>query len=125
MTHLRHKGMEGAAFAPGVAAGGLIFVTGMTGSGPDGGMPEGIAAQTHTALDKIALVLGEAGAALPDVVDILSFHIGLRDHFAEVEAILAERLSAPAWTATEAPLLRRAGALIELRAVASAPAPAQ
>lgn len=115
---------ERARMSPAVAANGLMFFTGVTAAAPDGSMPAGAAAQMRAILDKIATVLDAAGLDLDAVVEMTSYHIGLRDHFAAVDAVRLERFAAPypAWTAVEAAGLRREGALIEMRVVSLAPA---
>jgi enamine deaminase RidA (YjgF/YER057c/UK114 family) len=84
-------------------------------------MPPDIATQTRNAFAKIARVLAEAGATLDDIVEMTSYHIGLRDHFNAFDDIRCELLSSPypAWTAIEAAGLRRPGALVELRVIAA------
>lgn len=113
------RGAE-AAMSPGLAAGGFVFVTGMTGSGEDGAMPHDPAEQFFAAFDKIAAVLREDGLTLADVVETTTYHVGLRDHFDTFDAVRRRCLRAPypAWTAVEVAGLRRPGALVEIRAVA-------
>ncbi|MEL6234252.1 MAG: Rid family hydrolase [Pseudomonadota bacterium] len=109
--------------SPGIAVHGLVFLTGMTGSRPDGSMPEGLDAQVHSAFAKIAAVLGEAGLTLGAMVEMTSYHIGLRPQFERFQALRAAYVSPPypAWTALEVAGLRRAGALFEIRVVAAHP----
>lgn len=112
--------------SPGVLAGGVLRITGMTGSGPDGAMPEGAEAQCRAAFAKIEAVCRAAGLDLSHLVETTSYHVGLADHFDAVVAVRAEMLSEPypAWTAVEVAALRRPGALLEISAVAHVPAPA-
>nr|WP_275296967.1 Rid family hydrolase [Jannaschia sp. Os4] len=100
-------------------AGGLAFVTGMTGSGR-GGMPEGAEAQVHAALDKIEAALATVGLGLADVVDATTFHAGL-DAFDPVERAWRGRFAPPypAWTAVGVAALRRPGALVEIKVIAA------
>ncbi|WP_179379827.1 RidA family protein [Jannaschia marina] len=106
--------------SPAVRAGGLVFLTGMTGSGPDGAMPADPARQFDAAFDKIAHVLAAAGLTLGDVVEMTSYHIDMARHFDRFETCVRARLDAPfpAWTAVEVAGLRRPGALVEIRIVA-------
>lgn len=110
-------------FAPGIVSGGHVFVSGMTGSAPDGTMPSDPESQFGAAFDKIALVLAEAGLGLGDVVEMTSYHVGLRARFDLFDRVRRARLSEPypAWTAVEVAGLRREGALVEIRAVAALP----
>lgn len=107
--------------SPGVVSGTHVFVTGMTGSGPDGTMPEDLEAQFRQAFDKIAAVLGEAGLDCGAIVEMTSYHVGLRDHFDLFCAVRADYVADPfpAWTAVEVAGLRREGAVVEIRVVAA------
>lgn len=114
---------EAARMSPGVLSGGHVFLTGVTGSDPRGGMPEDPVDQFQSVFDKVAGVLSEAGADLGAVVEMTSYHVGLREHFDAFDAVRTERLCAPypAWTAVEVAGLRRPGALVEVRVIAKAP----
>ena len=109
------------ALSPGVLSHGHVFVTGMTGSGPDGQMPEDPATQFRNAFAKIAAVLAEAGLDLGDVVEMTSYHRGIDTHFDLFNTIAHAHLTAPfpAWTAVEVAGLRRKGALVEIRVIAA------
>lgn len=108
--------------SPGVMSNGHLFLTGMTGADAMGAMPADPEAQFRNALDKIALVLAEAGLTCADVVEMTSYHVGLRGHFDLFQSVrlayIAEPL--PAWTAVEVAGLRREGAIVEIRAIAAA-----
>lgn len=106
--------------SPGVLSGDHVFLTGVTGSGPDGEMPADAEIQFRQVFGKIGTVLAEANLTFNHIVDMTSYHIGLRDHFDLFDAIRLEHLSEPypAWTAIEAGGLRRIGALVEVRIIA-------
>ena len=107
--------------SPGVQAGNLVFLTGVTGSRPDGTMPTDLEQQFRAAFDKIKTVLAEAGVDCDAIVEMTSYHTGLRGHFDQFNAIRAEYVSEPfpAWTAVEVAGLRREGAVVEIRVVAA------
>ncbi|MGL4242732.1 MAG: RidA family protein [Beijerinckiaceae bacterium] len=107
--------------SPAIISGDFAFFTGQTGSRADGTMPEDPAAQFRSAFDKIGEVLAEAGLSYRSVVEMTSYHVGLRDHFELFDAIRLEYCSEPypAWTAVEVAGLRRPGALVEIRVIAS------
>jgi enamine deaminase RidA (YjgF/YER057c/UK114 family) len=107
--------------SPGIVSGNHVFLTGMTGSGPDGAMPKDLDDQFRQAFEKIGAVLREAGLGFDAIVEMTSYHIGLRDHFDRFSAIRADYVSDPfpAWTAVEVAGLRREGAVVEIRVVAA------
>lgn len=112
---------KAAKMSPAIVSGAHVFFTGVTGSGPDGEMPHGAEAQFRAAFDKIGAVLHEAGLTFDAVVEMTSYHVGIRDHFALFDQVRLDYVTAPypAWTAIEVPLLRRPGALVEIRVIAA------
>jgi enamine deaminase RidA (YjgF/YER057c/UK114 family) len=108
--------------SPAVLSGGFVFLTGVTGAGPDGSMPDEPEAQFRNAFEKIGLVLREAGLTYGAVVEMTSYHIGLRAHFDVFDKVRQEfvREPWPAWTAVEVAGLRREGAVVEIRVIARA-----
>jgi len=111
------------AFSPAIRSGDLLFLTGMTGSAPDGSVSSDPETQFDRAFDKIATVLRAEGLTLDSVVEITSYHIDIRTHFDTFERVVRRRLHTvgPAWTAVGVAELRRVGALAEVRAIAQAP----
>lgn len=107
--------------SPAIISGSHVFLTGATGGNADGSMPDDPAAQMRNAFDKMAIILDEAGVTLQAVVEMTTYHIGLRDHFDVFDAIRLEYFQTPypAWTAVEVAGLRRVGAVIEIRAIAA------
>ena len=107
--------------SPGILSGDHVFLTGVTGSRSDGSMRSGIEDQTKAAFDKIGAVLAEAGLSHNAIVEMTSYHVGLREHFNAFNRIRCEYMSEPfpALTAIDVAGLRRPGALIEIRAIAS------
>lgn len=114
------SGAEALKMSPGIISGDHIFLSGVTGSGSDGHMPEDPGDQIRQAFTKITLVLEQAGLTFGAVVEMTSYHIGLREHFDTFCAIRDEYVRAPfpAWTAIEVAGLRRQGAVVEIRAIA-------
>ncbi|MEM9279498.1 MAG: RidA family protein [Pseudomonadota bacterium] len=107
--------------SPGIKSGNFIFVTGMAGGDLEGVMPDEPETQFRNAFDKIGAVLNEAGVGFYDVVEMTSYHVGLREHFEIFDSIRLEYLAEPypAWTAVEVAGLRREGAIVEIRVVAT------
>ncbi|MGW9231208.1 RidA family protein [Pseudorhizobium sp. NPDC055634] len=107
--------------SPGIISGEHVFLTGMTGSGPDGEMPKNIEDQFRQAFEKIGAVLREAGLGFDAIVEMTTYHVGLREHFDRFCAVRSEYVSDPfpAWTAVEVAGLRREGAVVEIKVIAS------
>ena len=73
---VRVEGIGGELASPAVKAGGLIFVSAMTGVGADGRViGAGIEAQARQALERLRSVLAAAGSSLPQVA---SAHVYLK-----------------------------------------------
>jgi enamine deaminase RidA (YjgF/YER057c/UK114 family) len=106
--------------SPGVVAGDFVFLTGMTGALPDGTMPADPELQIRSAFDKIGAVLALDGLDHAAIVEMTSYHVGLRDHFDLFNLIRSAYVQEPytAWTAVEVAGLRREGAIVEIRVVA-------
>lgn len=113
---------EQLKMSPGILSNGFLFMTGKTGADADGRMPADPEAQMRNAFEKIGAVLREAGLSYDAIVEMTTYHVGLRGHFETFDAVRLEYLEPPypAWTAVEVAGLRREGAVIEIRAVASA-----
>jgi enamine deaminase RidA (YjgF/YER057c/UK114 family) len=107
--------------SPGLLSGNYVFLTGVTGSDPRGYMPEEPEVQFRNAFEKIGLVLREAGLTFRSMVEMTTYHVGLRGHFDLFNSIRLEYLEEPypAWTAVEVAGLRREGAIVEIRVIAS------
>lgn len=107
--------------SPAVVSGDHVFLTGVTGRDASGGMPDDPETQFRNAFELIGLVLREAGLTHKAIVEMTSYHIGLREHFELFNAVRLEYVAAPfpAWTAVEVAGLRREGAIVEVRVIAN------
>ena len=112
---------EQAKMSPGLLSGDHLFLTGVTGSDLQGEMPADPEVQFRNVFEKIGLVLSEAGLTFGAMVEMTSYHVGLRDHFELFDRVRLAHLAEPypAWTAVEVAGLRRVGALVEVRVIAS------
>lgn len=108
-------------FSPAILSGDHVFLAGVTGSEPNGQMPLAPETQFRNTFDKIGLVLGEAGLSFDAIVEMTSYHVGLREHFELFDRVRLDYLTEPypAWTAVEVAALRREGALVEIRVIAT------
>ena len=106
--------------SPAIVSGEHVFLTGVTGSDAHGQMPDDAETQIRNAFDKIGSVLRAGGLTFRSIVEMTSYHVGLRGHFDLFDAIRLKYLSEPypAWTAVEVAGLRREGAIVEIRVIA-------
>jgi enamine deaminase RidA (YjgF/YER057c/UK114 family) len=107
--------------SPAIVSGGHVFLTGVTGGDADGNMPADPETQFRNVFKKVGFILSAGDLTFQSIVEMTTYHIGLRDHFDLFDAIRLEyfREPYPAWTAVEIAGLRREGAIIEIRIIAS------
>lgn len=108
------------SYSAAVRAGDFIYVAGQIGLNPDGSMPEGDETQITNAFDRLQIVLEASGSSLDDVVELVSYHVGLQKHLARFVEIKNRYIRAPfpTWTILEIAGLARPGLVIEIKAVA-------
>lgn len=107
--------------SPGLACGDFLFLTGFTGADADGSLSPDPERQMRNAFRKIGLVLADAGLDYGALVEMTTYHVGLRDHLELFKSVRADHVKEPypAWTAIEVAGFVRDGAVIEIKAVAS------
>ena len=110
-------------YSPAVRAGDFLYVAGQIGLNPDGSMPANDEGQFVNAFDRLKIVMEEAGASLDDIVELVSYHVGLQNHLGKFVEIKSRyiREPYPTWTILEIAGLARPGLVIEIKAVAYAP----
>lgn len=111
-------------YSSAVKAGGLIFVAGQIGLNADGSMPEKPEQQFVNAFERLKLVLEEAGGQMTDLVELVSYHVGLNtnNHLADFMKVKEKYVPAPfpTWTILDIAGLARPGLIIEIKGVAAA-----
>jgi len=109
-------------FTPATRVGDMIWVSGQVGLSGPMEPADGMEAQARLAFEALKSVLAFAGASLDDVVEMTTFHIGLRaeiEDFMKVKSVyFPDRY--PAWTAVGVAELGLPGLCLEIRAVAVA-----
>jgi enamine deaminase RidA (YjgF/YER057c/UK114 family) len=107
-------------FAPAVESGGFLFVSGCTGTRPDGTNSSDVSEQFRQAFKTVEMSLAEAGLTFSDVVEMTSYHVGLEKHFQEFMVVKDEFVGEPypAWTAVGVSELAADGAVIEIKVTA-------
>ena len=113
-------------FAAAARSSDLLVCSGQLGVGADGRAFADPAAQFAAAFANLRAVLAEAGLDFGDVIEITTFHVGLREHLAAFLAAKDAAMPAPysAWTAIGITELAFPGALVEIRATAQLRKPA-
>jgi enamine deaminase RidA (YjgF/YER057c/UK114 family) len=106
-----------------VRAGDFIYVAGQIGLNPDGTMPEDDDTEIVNAFERLKIVLDGAGSSLADVVELVSYHVGLQKHLGHFVEIKSRYVPAPfpTWTILEIAGLARPGLVIEIKAVVYSP----
>jgi len=102
-----------------VQVGDTIWVSGKVGIDQGGKIEEGIEQQSRSAFQRIQDTLKHAGASLDDIVEIVTYHVSMRDlnEFVKVKSEFLRR-DFPAWTAVGVTELYTPEALIEIKATA-------
>ena len=109
-------------YSSAVKAGGLVFVAGQIGLNADGSIPEKPEQQFVNAFERLKLVLEETGCKMTDLVELVSYHVGLSTHLAEFAKVKSQYVPEPfpTWTIIGIAGLARPGLIIEIKAVAVA-----
>lgn len=108
-----------------IVIGSLVFTSGQIALDPATGqlVPGGIAAETERVMQNLSAVLAAAGCSLADIVKTTIFLADMAD-FATVNEIYGKHLTgvAPARSTVAVKALPR-GAVVEIEAIATIPAP--
>lgn len=109
--------------SPAVECNGFVFLTGFNGMPLEGELSSDPATQIRAAFAQVEMVLQEGGISFDDVVEMTSYHVGLRGHLEVFKKIHAEHVREPypAWTAIEVAGFASEGVIIELKIVARIP----
>jgi 2-iminobutanoate/2-iminopropanoate deaminase len=108
--------------SPGIKVGDTVYVSGQVGRHPTTGqMGADIREQTRNSLERIKLILQEAGTSLDNVVSATCW-LSTREHFAGFNEVYASYFptARPARATVEANLMA-AGALVEIMVTACIP----
>ena len=122
-TLINPPGTEGIyqsmQFSQAVRMGQMIWISGQVGMDEKLQMAEGIEAQSRQAFQNLQKVLEASGATVEDVVELVTYHISMRDmgDFAKVKSEFFKK-DYPAWTAVGVQELVLPGLLVEIRATA-------
>lgn len=106
--------------SPGLLCDGFVFFTGFTGARSDGTLSCDPETQIRDAFAKVRSVLEAGGMTFADIVEMTSYHVGLRGHLELFKKVRDEHVQEPypAWTAIEVAGFVREDAIVELRVIA-------
>jgi aminoacrylate peracid reductase len=123
LTPAALKWRSSLTFSPAVRVGNLVWTSGLTASDAAGQLVGAgdIVRQTEFIFEKLALVLGEAGGTLGDIVETTEYFLAAAgyERTAEVRRRAFGGPPYPAATGVQVAGLIRPGALIEIKAVAA------
>lgn len=102
-----------------VRVGDTIWLSGKVGINQSGNFGKGVDRQSRKAFQRIQDNLDKAGATLDDIVELVTYHVSMRDmdEFMKVKSEFIRR-DFPAWTAVGVTELYAPEALIEIKAIA-------
>jgi enamine deaminase RidA (YjgF/YER057c/UK114 family) len=111
---------EAYHFSPAVIDGDHLRCSGMIGLRPDLSVPEDPAEQFAQAFENLRGLLAEVGLTFADVVEMTSYHVGLREHMEAFLEVKDSFMTAPhaAWTAVGVTELASPGVLVEVQITA-------
>ena len=107
-------------FSPAIKSSDFLFVSGCTGAMPGEPISANIEEQIRNSFRKIEMSLNETGLTFSDIVEMTTYHVGLKEHLEDFKRIKDEFINEiyPAWTAIGISELAVEGALIEIRVIA-------
>ncbi|MBK1866461.1 RidA family protein [Taklimakanibacter albus] len=107
-------------FSPVLVSGGFAFLSGQTGTHPDGSVASDPEQQFRDAFRFLGANLAAAGLGFDDVVEMTTYHVDLRRHLAAFITAKDEVITAPypAWSAIGVSELITEGTLVEIRVIA-------
>ena len=107
-------------FSPVLMSGDFAFLSGQTGTRPDGTFVSDPEQQFRDAFGFLKANLSAAGLTFDDVVEMTTYHVGLRKHLSAFTRIKDEFIASPypAWTAIGVTELITEGTLLEIRVIA-------
>lgn len=112
---------ERVGYSRAIRTGNHVWVSGTTGTRPDGTVPRSAGAQAALALETIAASLGEAGASMADIVAVRTYVVDIGRDWEEVADALRQHLRAirPAMTMVQVARLMLPEHLVEIEVEAS------
>jgi len=109
-------------YSPGVLVDGTLYIAGQVGRNEKLEVVSGTEAQFVQAFENVKKVLTAAGAGFDDVVEMVTYHVDMRDLalFMQIKnRYFGARV--PAWTGVGVTALAMPGLLVEIKCIARLP----
>ncbi len=106
--------------SPGIDDGDYVFFSGVTGTRPDLTVSSDPETQFRDTFYFLKKNLAQAGLDFDDIVEMTTYHVGLRKHLDKFVKVKDEFVTCPfpAWTAIGVSELITEGTLLEIRVIA-------
>ncbi len=110
-------------FSPALDTGEFVFFSGVTGCRPDDTVSEDPETQFRDAFQFLGETLKAAGLSWPDIVEMTSYHVDLRQHLDAFVKVKDEFITPPypAWSCIGTTELITEGTLVEIRIICQRP----
>lgn len=107
-------------YSAAVKAGEFLYVAGQIGVNEDGSIPSSDTEQIENAFRRMKIVVEGAGYEMTDIIELVSYHVGIANNLADFARIKASYIKKPfpTWTILEVAGLARKELVIEIKAVA-------
>ena len=114
------KTYDRSHFSQAVKAGGLLFCSGVIGTGVDGKLPDDLESEFRNAFQGVAEVLALEGLSFSDIVEATTYHVDMSNTMGSFFSVREEFITPPwaAWTAIGCTELAVPGAHAEIRVIA-------
>ncbi len=106
-------------FSPALDTGEFVFISGVTGCRPDGSVSSDPETQFRDTFQFLGETLNAANLDFEDMVEMTTYHVGLRQHLDAFVKVKDEFVMAPypAWSSIGSTELITEGTLVEIRVI--------
>jgi len=118
--------VESGNYAPAVRAGDFVYVSGQVGRDETmTPVTSSLEAHIEAVFRNLVAVLEASGCEMADVIELVSYHVGLAEQMPTFQSVkrryFGDPATLPAWTAVGVAALNSPAFLVEIKAVAYSP----
>ena len=118
--------VESGNYAPAVRAGDFVYVSGQVGRDETmTPVTSSLEAHIEAVFRNLVAVLEASGCEMADVIELVSYHVGLAEQMPTFRSVkrryFGDPATLPAWTAVGVAALNSPAFLVEIKAVAYSP----